>query len=66
MENVEKEINLTIYLEEYKTFIMEAEKKKEEKHTNEQKDEHMIIGDYNSSWGVTSTWSGDAGWMDDD
>jgi hypothetical protein len=24
------------------------------------------IGDYNSQFGVTSTWSGDAGWMDDD
>lgn len=70
-EELENEIDLTKYVEEYKKFIVEKdkeleEKRKLEKEKEEKKEEHLSIGDYNSSWGVTSTWSGDAGWMDDD
>lgn len=70
-EELEQGIDLTKYVEEYKKFIVEKDKEIEEhrqmeKEKEEKKGENMSIGDYNSSWGVTSTWSGDAGWMDDD
>jgi hypothetical protein len=46
----------------------EKKKKEEEKRAEEKKKQknNESVGDYNSRFGVTSTWSGDAGWMDDD
>jgi hypothetical protein len=40
--------------------VIEKERNKQKQKNNES------IGDYNSRFGTTSTWSGDAGWMDDD
>jgi hypothetical protein len=67
-DSLEKELN-NFYekekdsvLEELANVVIEEEEEKVEKeHSNNES-----IGDYNSQFGVTSTWCGDAGWMDDD
>lgn len=52
------------YREIVKKELEKLEKKKKEKEKYNKTQES--IGDYNSKFGVTSTWCGDAGWMDDD
>lgn len=67
-DSLEKELN-NFYekekdsiIEELANVVIEKEEEEEEKeHSNNES-----ISDYNSQFGVTSTWCGDAGWMDDD
>lgn len=64
------------YVEKYKEDLKEIEKEKleeeeryrkerEEEARRKEEDSHESIGDYNSRMGSSSTWFGDAGWMDE-